>query len=117
MISTIYMYSYIPSLIVLGIAIFAFFAWTLGTDLYDDAASHFDHDSGVFFIIHLICATVSTVIWFTPFKNVDFLWFLSCFFNTWLSIMLVGIIISTIFILAGSLRKYCLKKRGKFKNV
>jgi hypothetical protein len=45
------------------------------------------------------------------------LWFLSCFFNTWLTIVLSCIIIFTLLRFSARLRKFCLIKRGKYKNV
>lgn len=113
MISTIYSFSYIPSLILCGLGVFVLLAWVFGTDMYDSMEGGFDDsDFATFCIVHMVCSIISTFLWFT-FKDVEFIWFICCAWNTWLAFLLF---VSFFFIsleVLSSFRNYCLKKRGK----
>jgi hypothetical protein len=112
-ITTIYDYSFIPSLILVGLGVLIFLAWVFGTDVYDNMEDMFDDSEFNSFLgFHLVCSVLSTIIWLV-FKDVFIIWLLACVFNTWLSFcMLLAVILITGQIMS-SVREYCLIKRGK----
>lgn len=113
MISTIYSFSYIPSLIICGIALLILLSWVFGTDFYDNMEDVFDDDDfSTFCWIHLVCSIICTVVWFL-WKDYDFPRFICYAWNTWVAFC-VGLmmVFLTGEVLSG-LRNYCLKKRGK----
>jgi membrane-associated HD superfamily phosphohydrolase len=111
--STIYPYSFIPSLILMIIGVVVLLAWVFGTNMYDKIEKHFDDDDFNFFvIIHIICSIISVGIWLW-FKDSEFLWPAACIFNTWLSFLIAVTSLVYIARILSCVRKYCLTKRGK----
>ncbi len=111
-ISTIYSFAYIPSLIICGMGILLLLSWVFGTDLYDEIEDVFDDSFSTFCWVHLVCSVISTIMWFF-WGHVEFPRFICYAWNTWVGFCVLLIMLFLTAEVLSSLRNYCLKKRGK----
>lgn len=114
MTSTIYMYSYIPSLIVSVFAVVNFLAWAFGTDLYDKFNKILpdNDDKSIVKWSFLIPGTVSTILWLLTIDD-EIVKIICGIINIWLAFWLLLFLFIEIVDAFSAFRNYCLSKRGK----